>query len=166
MKPIATVLAVAAAAILASASPADAASCSLVGKTVVIKLAFPSDVVSLNRGPNGAIYDGGSPCPAGATVNNTDAIFIRDTTPNRDGDDFVGIDLSGGPLGPGATIKGTVATSEIPVELYLEGGTNFVYVTGGDGPDDIRLGRYLDNNSDHQNAIDLNAGAETAANAD
>src|SRR3954451_17973819 len=118
MKPIATVLAVAAAAILASASPADAASCSLVGKTVVIKLAFPSDVVSLNRGPNGAIYDGGSPWPPGATVNTTDAIFIRDTTPSRDGDGFVGIDLSSVPLGTCCSIKGTVATSEIPVLLF------------------------------------------------
>src|SRR3954454_3607124 len=168
MKPIAIVLAVAAGAILASAAPADAASCNYVAaaKAVVITLSNASDVATLRRDPNGEISDGASPCPAGATVNNTNVIFIRDNTPNKDGDDFVGIDLSGGPLGPGATIKGSVETSEIPVDLYLEGGKNFVYLTGSDGPDDIRLGRHLAANSEYMNAIDLNAGSETDANAD
>src|SRR4051794_8952558 len=168
MKPIAIVLAVAAGAILASAAPADAASCNYVAaaKAVVITLSNASDAATLRRGPNGEISAGASPCPARATGNNTNVIFIRDNTPNKDGDDFVGIDLSGGPLGPGATIKGSVETSEIPVDLYLEGGKNFVYLTGSDGPDDIRLGRHLAANSEYMNAIDLNAGSETDANAD
>jgi Ca2+-binding RTX toxin-like protein len=168
MKPSAVVLAVAAAATLAFAAPADAASCSYVAgaKTVVVSLAGGSDVVSLDRGPNGAIYDGGSPCPAGATVNNTNAIFIRDTTPNKDGDDFVGIDLSGGRLGPGYTSEGSVPTSEIEIQLYLEGGDNFVYVSGTDGPDYLSLGRFTQNNGDPVNGIDLNPADETPSNAD
>src|SRR5947209_11755890 len=74
-------------AVLAIAAPAEASSCSTVGGSVAMYMPGSSDVVGLHR-VGDAIYDGGQQC-GGATVYNTDSIFIDDTSPNQDGNDLV-----------------------------------------------------------------------------
>src|SRR3954447_26901994 len=86
-------------ALLALPSLAQASTCQRIGSDIAIHLGGSTDLVNLNR-VGSDIYTGLTPCD-GATVFNTRTIFIVDTTPNKDGDDFVGIDLSGGPFAPG-----------------------------------------------------------------
>src|SRR5436305_15278370 len=74
-------------AVLVIAAPAEASSCTTVGDSVVMYMPGSSDVVGLHR-VGDAIYDNGLQCGA-ATVNNTDVIFIDDTSPNQDGNDLV-----------------------------------------------------------------------------
>src|SRR3954453_3959159 len=135
---IAAAVGVACAAVLAIAVPAQASSCTYASHAVVMYLPGASDVVDVRR-VGDAIHNGAMACGA-ATVYNTDLILIHDTTSNRDGNDLVGIDLSGGPLAPGVTNEGAGGLSEIEIYLYLHHGTNTVLVTGSDGADDIHAG--------------------------
>ena len=86
-------------ALLALPSLAQASTCQRVGSALAVHMPGSVDSVELIR-VGDQIYNGYTPC-AGATVYNTSTIFVTDTTPNKDGDDYVRIDLSGGPLAPG-----------------------------------------------------------------
>ena len=154
------------AALLAFPGGSHAASCKYVAAahTVVVSLPNATDVVDLRRVGNG-FYDGSVPCAPTATVFNTDAIYVRDTTPKGDGDDFVGIDLSGGAFAPGSDDEGPNGVSEIQFLMFLQRGTNMVRVSGGGGPDHFDLGRTIDNNG-YATGINLNAGAEQGKVAD
>ena len=154
---IAPAVAVVCAAVLASAAPAQASSCTFLSGSVVATMPSGTDVVALHRVGN-AIYNGGQSC-GGATVYNTDLILVHDTTVNRDGDNLVGIDLSGGPFAPGGTSEGPSGVSEIEILLFLYHGTNRVWVTGSDGPDDIHAGVTFGGSSNVR-GINLNAGVE------
>lgn len=150
-------------AALAMAAPAHAATCNYISnlRAVTIHMGGSLEVVSLTRVGN-AITDGGTPCGA-ANVFNTNSIFIIDTTPNHNGDNLVGIDLAGGPFAPGYDNEpGGVREIEIYLSLYY--GDDFVRVTGSTGPDNIHLGRSLDQNFKATPEINLNAGAEAAPN--
>src|SRR3954469_13458224 len=145
---------------LAMAAPADATTCNFSNHTAAFHM-DGNTVLSLTRVGN-KITDGGTQCGA-ANVYNTDTIFVFDTTKNHDGTDFVGIDLSGGAFAPGyANEVGGVR--EIEIYLYLYSGDDFVRVTGSLGPDDILLGRNVDENFTYTPGINLNAGAESAPN--
>jgi Ca2+-binding RTX toxin-like protein len=145
-------------AFLVLPSLAQASTCQRVGSAIGIHMPGSTDVVTLNR-VGDQIYDGGTPC-GGSTVYNTSVIFISDATPNKDGQDFVGIDLSGGPFAPGTGNASSGNVPEIPIQLYLGTGDNFVLVTGSGGPDTIRGGRTIDYNGHYNQGLNLNAGAE------
>jgi hypothetical protein len=123
-------------ALLALPSLAQASTCQRVGAALAIHMGGSTDVANINR-VGDDIYVGVTPC-AGATVYNTSTIFVDDTTPNADGADFVGIDLSGGPFAPGTGSSKNGQVPEITFELFLGHGDNFVLVTGSNGPDTIR----------------------------
>ena len=147
-----------AAAILALPSLAQASTCTRVGSAVAVHMSASTDVATLNR-VGSDIYNGVTPCD-GATVFNTSAIFVIDNTPNRDGQDFVGIDLSGGPFAPGTGSSKGGQVPEIDIQLDLQHGDNFVLVRGGAGPDTIRGGRTIDQNGHYAQGLNLNAKAE------
>jgi Ca2+-binding RTX toxin-like protein len=160
---IAAAVGVAFVAVLAVAVPAQASSCTYLSHTVVMYMPGAVDGVDLRR-VGDAIYNGAAPCGA-ATVYNTDLVLIHDTTSNGDGDDLVGIDLSGGPLAPGMTSEGPSGVSEIEISLYLHRGTNTVWVSGSDGPDNIHAGVTFEPSS-FVRGINLNAGDEQGKVAD
>ena len=143
------------AAVLATAAPAQASSCTYMSGSVVATMPSATDGVGLRR-VGDAIYNGGVPCGT-ATVHNTDMIFVHDTTSTSDGMNLVGIDLSGGPFAPGKTSEGPGGVSEIEVYLYLHRGKNTVWVTGSAGPDDIHAGITVVS-SGFARGINLNAG--------
>src|SRR5439155_17454901 len=105
-------------ALLALPSLAQASTCKRVGNTLVVQMPGSADVAKLSRVGND-IYNVYAPC-AGATVYNTSSIYIRDTTPNTNGQDLVGIDLSGGPFAPGTGSSSGGNVPEISIQLYLE----------------------------------------------
>jgi Ca2+-binding RTX toxin-like protein len=144
-------------AVLAIAAPAEASSCAYVGNSVAVYMPGSSDTAGLHR-VGDAIYDNGAQCGA-ATVYNTDAIFVSDTSPNQDGNDIVNIDLSGGPFAPGVTNEGPNGVSEIEIVLVLGHGTNTTWVTGSSGDDNIHAGVTFGPNGITR-GINLNAGAE------
>src|SRR3954451_6361493 len=114
-------------AALAMAAPADASTtCNFNGRTAAFHMDGNS-VLSLTRVGN-KITDGGTQCGA-ANVYNTNTIFVFDTTKNHDGDDLVGIDLSGGAFAPGYADE-VGGVREIEIYLYLYSGDDFVRVTG------------------------------------
>src|SRR3954452_20860391 len=127
MKRTAILLA-AAVALLALPSLANASTCERVGSAVAVHMGGSSDVATLSRAGSD-IYNGVTPCD-GATVFNTSAIFVIDTSPNRNGDDFVGIDLSGGPFAPGTGSSKNGQVPEIKIQLDLQKGDTFVLVSG------------------------------------
>jgi Ca2+-binding RTX toxin-like protein len=144
-------------AVLGIAASAQASTCSYQNGVVVVNMPGALDGVSLHR-VGTAIYNGGQWC--GGTVDNTSIITVNDTTPNKNGDDLVDIDLSGGPLAPGSsdeTPSGGV--SEIEVYLFTYQGTNTVALTGGGGADNIHAGMAPEGGVNAR-AINLNAGAE------
>src|SRR3954452_7020380 len=143
-------------AALAIASPADAATCQYSGSALIVNLPGATDSVSLRQNGN-VLYNGSTACTGGGTVFNVSGIFIRDTTPGKNGDDFVDIDLRDGPLAPGS---GSEGVPEIEIFLFLEHGTNFVRVDGSGGADNLRAGRTTDLNGDDTWGINLNAGQE------
>jgi Ca2+-binding RTX toxin-like protein len=145
-------------ALLALPALAHASTCQRVGSAVAVHMGGSSDVATLSRVGND-IYNGYTPCD-GATVYNTSTIFVSDTTPNKDGQDFVGIDLSGGAFEPGTASAKNGRVPEIPVELYLGLGDNFVLVTGTGGPDTIRGGRTIDYNGHYLQGLNLNVAQE------
>jgi len=153
---IASAAVVACIAVLAIAAPAHASTCTYISGAVVAYMPSATDSVALHR-VGDAIYNGGQPC--GGTVYNTDIVVINDTTPYQDGDDLVGIDLTGGPLAPGATNEGPSGVSEIETYLYLHHGTNTVVITGSNAADNIHAGVTLHAGSNIR-GINLNAGAE------
>ena len=155
------VLLAAAIALLAIPSLAQASTCQRVGNALAVHMGGGNDVANLNRVGND-IYNGITPC-AGATVFNTSTIFVSDTTPNGDGNDFVGIDLSGGPFAPGTGSAKNGQVPEIKFELFLQHGDNFVLVTGSGGPDTIRGGRTIDQNGHYNQGLNLNAADEEQA---
>jgi Ca2+-binding RTX toxin-like protein len=154
---IAAAVGVLCAAVLASAAPAQASSCTYVSGSVVATMPGTIDGVYLHR-VGDAIYNLGAQC-AGATVYNTDLILVHDTTSNGDGTDLVSIDLSGGPFTPGKTNEGPSGVSEIEIYLFLHHGTNTVWLTGSDGADDIHAGVTFGASS-YVRGINLDAGAE------
>jgi Ca2+-binding RTX toxin-like protein len=139
---------------------ADAASCNYVAgaHTLVVNMPGAFDVASLSQS-GGHFYIGGAPCAASATVNNTNSIFINDTTANGDGDDLVGIDLTTGPFAPGMTSEASGA-SEIEILLFLKRGGNLVRVTGSPGRDTLHAGRTINSQGDYIQGINLNADAD------
>jgi Ca2+-binding RTX toxin-like protein len=147
------------AAVLVIAGPAQASSCTYIPQThdVAMYMAGSADAVQLGRVGN-AIANFGVPCSDGATeatVYNTDAVFVNDTSPGQDGNDLAHIDLGGGPLAPGVTDEGPSGVSEIEIFLNLHYGQNTVWVTGTDGADNIHAGIV-----GGVMGINLNAGAE------
>jgi Ca2+-binding RTX toxin-like protein len=157
VRSTALAIGVACIAMLAFGAPAHASSCVQNGGTVVVAMPGSVDAVDLHR-VGDAIYNGGQPC-GGATVHNTDLITVNDTTSGNDGDDAVGIDLSGGPLAPGITNEGPGGVSEIEMWFFLDHGTNSVWLTGSDGADNIHAGVFPQGGGNAR-GINLNAGAE------
>ena len=153
---ISSAVAVVCAAVLASAAPAQASTCTKISGSVVVYLPGGSDSAALHR-VGDAIYNGGQWC--GGTVYDTDTILVHDTTANGDGDDLVGIDLSGGPLAPGPANEGPSGVSEIEINLNLKHGANTVLVNGSGAADDIHAGVTFGSPSSVR-GINLNAGAE------
>ena len=151
-------LLVAVLALLAIPSLAQASTCQRIGSDLAVHMDGSTDLVTLHR-VGSDIYNGYKPC-AGATVYNTSAIFLSDATPNKDGNDFVGIDLSGGPFAPGTGSSAGGNVPEIKIYMYLGQGDNFVLVTGTDGADTIRGGVTIAANSNYLQGLNLNAGAE------
>ena len=151
-------LLVAVLALLAIPSLAQASTCQRIGSDLAVHMDGSTDLVTLHR-VGSDIYNGYKPC-AGATVFNTSAIFLSDATPNKDGNDFVGIDLSGGPFAPGTGSSAGGNVPEIKIYMYLGQGDNFVLVTGTDGADTIRGGVTIAANSNYLQGLNLNAGAE------
>jgi Ca2+-binding RTX toxin-like protein len=145
-------------ALLALPALAKASTCQRINHAVAVHMGGSSDVAYLNR-VGDAIYDGLTPCDD-ATVHNVDTVFITDTSPGRDGNDFVGIDLSGGPFAPGSGSPKNGQVPEIKFELYLQHGDNFVLVRGSDGADTIRGGRTIDHNGHYLQGLNLNAADE------
>ena len=157
LRATALALGIACVAVLAVVAPAHASSCVQNGNAVVVAMPGSLDSVDLHR-VGDAIYNGAQPC-GGATVYNTDVITVNDTTSGDDGDDAVGIDLSGGPLAPGITNEGPGGVSEIEMWLFLAHGTNSVWLTGSAGADNIHAG-VLPQGGGEAKGINLNAGAE------
>jgi Ca2+-binding RTX toxin-like protein len=151
-------LLVATIALLALPSLANASTCERVGSAVAVHMSGSTDVATLSR-VGSDIYNGLTPCD-GATVFNTSEIFVLDTSPGRAGEDFVGIDLSGGPFAPGTESAKNGSVPEIGIQLDLQQGDNFVFVTGSAGPDTIRGGRTIDANDHYNQGLNLNAKAE------
>jgi Ca2+-binding RTX toxin-like protein len=148
---------VASIAVLAIAGSAQASTCTYQSGAVSVYMPGASDGVTLHR-VGDAIYNGGQQCGT-ATVYNTGIIVVNDTTSNRDGDDLVNIDLSGGPLAPGTVNEGPSGVSEIDIYLYVYQGTNTVLVTGSGGADNVHAGVTVQSGINVR-AINLNAGAE------
>jgi Ca2+-binding RTX toxin-like protein len=79
----------------------------------------------------------GFPCQT-ATVTNTDVIDVA--VPDVPESDIVVVDLSGGPLAPGATDEGD-GSSEIEIDVSGIGGSfDTLRVVGSDGPDALAAG--------------------------
>jgi Ca2+-binding RTX toxin-like protein len=84
----------------------------------------------------GALTLNNIPCPGGATVANTNTVTINGGT----GNETAIVDLSNGPLGPGASAEATgVSELEIGVALQL-GSADRVTVTGSSAADRLVLG--------------------------
>ena len=119
-----------------NAVPALAASdCSLDGTTLNV---VGEDEASIGRAGENITVEG-VPC-LGATVSNVDEIVVTDAS--SDGGVNVYLDLSGGPLGPGATPEAT-GTSEIEVTLDVGPGADDydkIYVRGGPDADTFSVG--------------------------
>jgi Ca2+-binding RTX toxin-like protein len=145
-------------ALLALPALAHASTCQRIGTGLAVHMAGNVDNVELIR-VGDQIYNGYTPC-AGATVYNTSTIFISDATPNKDGDDYVRIDLSGGPFAPGTGSSSGGNVPEIGIQLYLAQGDNTVLVAGSNGADTIRGGQTIDHNGHYNQGLNLNAGAE------
>ena len=112
-----------------------ASDCSLDGTTLSV---VGDDEASIGRiGDNLTVE--GVPC-LGATVTNVDEIVVTDVS--SDGGVNVYLDMSGGPLGPGATPEDS-GTSEIEVTLDVgPGGDDYdaIWVRGGDTPEAMSVG--------------------------
>jgi Ca2+-binding RTX toxin-like protein len=145
-------------ALLALPSLAQASTCQRVGGAVAVHMDQATDVVTLSR-VGDAIYEGIKPCDD-ATVHNIGAIFVIDTTPNNDGNDYVGIDLGGGPFAPGTGSTKNGRVPEITFDMYLGHGDNSVLVSGTGGADTIRGGRKIDANGHYLQGLNLNPTAE------
>src|SRR3954453_10244542 len=115
-------------ALLTLPALAHASTCQRVGNALAVHMPGNVDSVELIRVGND-IYNGYTPC-TGATVYNTSTIFVSDATPNKDGDDYVRIDLSGGPFAPGTGSSSGGNVPEIGIQLYLAQGDNTVFVVG------------------------------------
>lgn len=112
-----------------------ASDCSLDGTTLSV---VGDDEASIGRiGDNLTVE--GVPC-LGATVTNVDEIVVTDVS--SDGGVNVYLDMSGGPLGPGATPEDS-GTSEIEVTLDVgPGGDDYdkIYVRGGSAAETFSVG--------------------------
>ena len=113
------------------------AACSLVGP--VLTLAVPSGA-SATMGRSGSAFNVTGPGIAdptcgGATMNNVDSIAVT----GDGGAQQVSMDLSGGPIGPGATSEQS-GTSEIETSVDLGGGSDSFVLQGSAANDRITIG--------------------------
>src|SRR3954454_18112813 len=133
-----TTFAIAATILVAAPAGAGAAtSCSFAGSTATVTMATINDAATVGRSGS-AIQVNGVTCGA-ATVTNTDAINVTGTI---DGGQRVAVDLTGGPLGPGATAEGGAGEAseiEAPVDLRSGFGEE-VAVIGSGGADTAVFG--------------------------
>ena len=113
----------------------------------------------IGRDPFGAIYVTGTSSCDGATVQNTDSIYVI----GDDGNQNANIDMRNGGLKPGLTNEpGT--SDEIEIVLFLNAGTDSLTISGSDQAENIRFGRpasgFVVGN------VNLNAGEATGVDAD
>ena len=94
-----------------------------------------------------------------ATVENTDAIALTDFSPLHN---FIGIDLSDGPMAPGLTGEGQLGTPEIEILVNGGGGFDLLQIEGTAGPDAYRLGTF----NSLETRVNLNPTGEVIADAD
>jgi Ca2+-binding RTX toxin-like protein len=117
-----------------------AATCAYTAATNSVRVSVAGDFATIVRSGT-AIEMNGSPCGS-ASVDNTNRIDLIGNA----GDDFAGIDLSGGPF-VNPSLPG-----DIPISVKLGSSVDSLSITGSANADSIRVG---------DGGINLNAGADS-----
>ena len=140
---------------LALPAVAEAATCASGGGAMTVSLVVnETATVSTSAG---ALTLNNIPCAGGATVSNTNTVTINGNT----GNETAVIDLSNGPLGPGASSEGTgVPEIEIAAALGLGSGDR-VTVNGSASADQLVLGTAGINLNGDDDADISGSGVET-----
>ena len=113
----------------------EAATCTSGGGAMTVSLNVVNETASVSTSA-GALTLNNVACPGGATVSNTNTVTINGNT----GNETAVIDLSNGPLGPGASAEGTgIAEIEIVAALGLGSGDR-VTVNGSASWDQLVVG--------------------------
>ena len=113
----------------------EAATCASGGGAMTVSLNVVNETASVSTSA-GALTLNNVACPGGATVSNTNTVTINGNT----GNETAVIDLSNGPLGPGASAEGTgIPEIEIVAGLGLGSGDR-VTVNGSAVADQLVLG--------------------------
>jgi Ca2+-binding RTX toxin-like protein len=113
---------------------AEAATCASGGGTMTVSLNVNETATVSTSG--GALTLNNVPCAGGATVSNTNTVTINGNT----GNETAVVDLSNGPLGPGASAEGT-GISEIEIVAALQlGSADRVTLNGSGSADQLVLG--------------------------
>ena len=114
-----------------------ATTCAFDAASATATVTVTQGVVATISRDGDAIAVNGVPCQT-ATVTNTDVIDVA--VPDVPESDTVVVDLSGGPLAPGATDEGD-GSSEIEIEISgIGGGFDTLRITGSAGPDALAAG--------------------------
>lgn len=149
-------------AALALPELAEAATCASNAGTMTVALNANETATVSTSGT--ALTLNNVPCAGGATVLNTNTVTINGST----GNETAVIDLSNGPLGPGASAEGT-GTSEIEVNTALGLGIgDRVTVSGSAAADQLVIGAFGVNLNGDDDADITPSGVEnyTASGAD
>ena len=101
-----------------------AASCSFDAGKTKVTVGIGAEPATIATSSGGAITVDGAPCGT-ASTSNTDRIRVRAGSEEN----TVRLDLSA-PLGPGKTLEGTTAASEIEVDLMLASGRDTLTLLG------------------------------------
>jgi Ca2+-binding RTX toxin-like protein len=111
--------------------------CSRIGSTLSVEVPNGASTTIGRSGSDLNITGPGiaDPTCGGATVSNIDSIAVT----GDGGAQTITVDLSDGPLGPGATAEPS-GTSEIEVTVDLGAGTDSFTLKGGAGDDTFRFG--------------------------
>jgi hypothetical protein len=126
-------------ALLVPTPASAAATCSFDSDTATVHVVIPEfEAATLSRSGE-AIHLDGAACGA-ATVTNTNLVLFVDDQVGPPGKPSITIDLSGGPLAPGATPEAD-GSSEIEIwhEISDFPGADLLRVIGTDGDDPIEV---------------------------
>jgi Ca2+-binding RTX toxin-like protein len=132
-------------------------TCSRVGSTLSVAVPNGASATIGRSGSDLSVTGPGiaDPTCGGATVSNIDSIAVT----GDGGAQALTVDLSGGPLGPGATAEPS-GKSEIEITAGFGAGTDSFTLQGGTGDDTFRIGTAgINLNGDGDNDISL-AGVE------